>query len=271
MLRIAHFSDTHFGWRSSSPGRVRRILDHVAALSPAVDVVLLSGDVADHGTAAEYAEAEQILSQWPGPAPLLVLPGNHDNREEFARWRGLPETGRPLHQRVEVAGALFLLLDTLVPAAEERIDHGELDAESLRWLDGHLSQWDGSGPAFVCLHHPPVDVHQSVMDEIRLRDPDADRFAEIIAAHPVTAVLCGHIHSACATQLATVPVLAGGGAASTVTLDEEELPFITATLPPSFAIHLVDRDGLAGRDGLADQDGLGGPGRWRIVTHWRAV
>lgn len=253
LLRIAHFSDTHFGWRSSSPGRVRRILDHVAAMQPGVDVLLLSGDVADHGTPEEYAEAAQVLAQWSGPAPLLVLPGNHDDRLEFARWRGLPSDGRPLHQAAEVAGALFLLLDSMVPATTERIDHGALDEQSLAWLDARLAERPAGQRAYVCLHHPPVDVHQPTMDTIRLQDPDADAFAAVIAAHrDVVAVLCGHVHSACATQIGGVPVLAGGGAASTVTLEEEELPFITATLPPTFALHLVGDDG-------------------RVVTHWRAV
>ncbi|MEI2809729.1 MAG: metallophosphoesterase [Nocardioides sp.] len=253
MLRIAHFSDTHFGWRSSSPGRVRRILDHIAAMDPPADVVLLSGDVADHGTPEEYAEAGSVLADWAGPAPLLVLPGNHDNRAEFGRWLGLPDEGRPLHQAVEVGGALFLLLDSMVPAVTERIDHGELDAQSLEWLDARLRERPAGQAAFVCLHHPPVEVGQPAMDAIRLREPDAKGFAEVLARHPnVVAVLCGHIHSACATQCAGLPMLAGGGAASTVTLEEEDLPFITATLPPTFALHLVGDD-------------------LRIVTHWRAV
>ena len=91
------------------------------------------------------------------------------------------------------------------------------------------------------------------MDPIRLRDPDAGLLAEVIARHAlVRAVLCGHVHSALATTFAGVPMLAGGGIASTVTMDAEDLPFITTVLPPTFAVHLVGDDG-------------------RVVTHWRAV
>lgn len=254
VLRIGHFSDTHFGWRSSSAVRTRRVLDHLAAMEPPLDVLLLSGDVADHGTPEEYAEAGRVLADWAGPAPLLMLPGNHDVRSAYAAWQGISDDGRPLHRAVDVSGVLFCLLDSMVPAPPgQRIDHGELDEESLAWLDEQLADRPQGQRAVVCLHHPPVDIHQSQMDPIRLRDPDAGAFAEVLARHPgVLAVLCGHIHSACATTVGSVPVLAGGGVASTVTLDEEELPFITATLPPTFAVHLI-----------GDDD--------RVVTHWRAV
>lgn len=257
MLTIAHLSDTHFGGRTSAAGRTRRVLDHLAAMDPPVDVVLVTGDIADHGTPEEYAEAGRVLGEWGGPAPMLVLPGNHDVRHEYAAWQGLPATGRataPLHRAHRVAGAVFLMLDSMVPAPEgERIDHGELDADSLEWLDSQLAVREPGEAAYVCLHHPPVDIHQSGMDPIRLRDPDAGRLAEVLGSHvDVRAVLCGHLHSACATTFAGFPMLAGGGIASTVTLDAEDLPFITAVLPPSFAVHLVGDDG-------------------RVVTHWRAV
>lgn len=254
MLMIAHLSDTHFGGRSSAAGRAHRVLDHLASMDPPVDVVLVTGDIADHGLPEEYAEAERVLGSWAGPAPLLVLPGNHDVRAAYAAWRGLPADEGPLHRAHRVAGSLFVMLDSLVTApAGERIDHGELDAAGLAWLDQRLTEREPGEAAYVCLHHPPVDIHHSRMDPIRLRDPDAGRLAEVLGRHrDLRAVLCGHVHSACATTVAGLPVLAGGGVASTVTLDAEELPFITTLLPPSFALHLVGDDG-------------------RIVTHWRAV
>lgn len=257
MLTIAHLSDTHFGGKSSASGRTNRILDYLGTMNPPVDVVLVTGDIADHGSPAEYAEAEAVLGAWGGPAPMLVLPGNHDVRAAYSEWRGHPLVSgfdRPMHTHHRVGGANFLMLDSLVTAPRgERIDHGELDAESLRWLDDALSQCLEGEPTFVCLHHPPVPIHQLRMDEIRLRPADADGLGEVLVRRgKVTAILCGHAHTACATTLAGIPVLVGGGAASTVTLEAEELPFLTGVLPPSFALHLIDQSG-------------------HLVTHWRTV
>lgn len=259
LLTIAHLSDTHFGGKTSAPGRTHRILDYLATMNPSVDVVLVTGDITDHGLAEEYAEAAAVLDAWAGPAPMLILPGNHDVRAAYADWRSLAEDqrfsgGRPLHQVHRVAGSVFVMLDSMVPAPPgERIDHGELDAESLRWLDEVLAQRLSGEPAYICLHHPPVAIHQATMDTIRLRPDDAEALSHVLARHEgVRAILCGHAHTACATTFHGLPVLVGGGAASTVTLDAEDLPFITGVLPPSFALHLVDPSG-------------------HLVTHWRTV
>ncbi len=257
MLTIAHLSDTHFGGKSTAAGRTHRILDYLGAMNPPVDVVLVTGDITDHGFSEEYGEAGAVLGSWGGPAPMLVLPGNHDVRAAYADWVGhnlAATAGRPIHTAQRVAGANFLMLDSMVPAtAGERIDHGELDTESLRWLEDALSKCPEGEPAFVCLHHPPVPIHQLRMDEIRLRPADADALSGVIARHDnVKAIFCGHAHTACATSFNGVPVLVGGGAASTVTLEAEELPFITGVLPPSFAMHLIDETG-------------------HLVTHWRTV
>ena len=255
VLVIAHLSDTHLGGRADAVPRTRRVLEHLARLDPPVDVVLLTGDVADHGASEEYAEAAAVLGEWPGPAPMLMCPGNHDVREGYAAMRGLP-AGQPVNESHRVGGVLFLMLDSLVPAPPgERIDPGYLGPGSLAWLDRELAARAPGERAIVCLHHPPVEIHLGLMDPIRLTD--ADQLAAVLDRHEgVVAVLVGHAHSACATtyhQLARpVPVLIPGGIATTVTIDAEPLPAITAELPPTFAVHVVDDDG-------------------RIVTHWRSL
>lgn len=249
MLTIAHLTDTHFGVHDTATERVRAVLAHVAAMSPPVDVVLVTGDVADHGTEEEYAEACEVLGGWAGPAPLLMCPGNHDVREPYARiLRGTPGVTR-CDEVHDVAGSRFVMLDSLVAAPPgERIDHGHLAHESLALLDEALA---AGHPTYLCLHHPPVPVHVALMDPIRL--DNADALAGVLGRHDnLVATLVGHAHTACATTYAGRPMLVGGGIASTVTLDAEDLPFITADLPPLLAVHLVDDDR-------------------RVVTHWRAV
>lgn len=262
---IAHLSDTHVGGLLGGSERIRRALDHVAALDPPADVVLVTGDVADHGTDEEYAEAAALLDAWPGPAPLLHLPGNHDVREPYARVlarRPDAATAATLDEAHVVTArsgerAQFVMLDSLVepppgspPGA--RVDHGHLGEETLAWLDERLGESAAAGlPAYVCLHHPPVTIHVGLMDPIRLEDGDA--LAEVVGRHEhVVAVLVGHAHTACATTFAGRPLLVGGGIASTVPLDAEDLPVITDALPVTFAVHLVGADR-------------------RVVTHWRAL
>lgn len=259
MLVIAHLSDTHFGGKGDPVGRARRVLTHLASLDPPVDVVLVTGDIADHGTPEEYAQAAAVLGEWPGPAPMLLCIGNHDVRAAYAAMRGLPPD-RPTDEAHRVAGHLFVMLDSMVPAPEgERIDHGVLAPESLGWLDEQLSARAPGERAFVCLHHPPEPILLGLMDPIRLENA-ADLAAVLDRHDDVVAVLVGHAHSACALAFhhmqRPLPVLIPGGVVSTVTMDAEPFKAITTSLPPTYAVHF-----------LAD----GPDGEARLVTHWRSL
>jgi Icc protein len=246
---IAHVSDTHFGGPPDAGSRAELVLAHLLAMEPRPDVLLVTGDVADHGRPEEYADARRVLEAWPGPR--LVGTGNHDVRDAFAR--GLLDLDRataPLLQVVETAELRILMLDSLVAArAGTRIDHGELGADQLAWLDDQLTADDR--PAFVALHHPAVDLGLALMAPILLHDPEP--LERVISRHPhVVATLVGHAHTACATTFAGRPQLVGGGCASTVPLDSEPYPVIWEAAPPTLALHVLHDDG-------------------RLTSHWRAL
>ena len=248
MTLIAHVSDTHFGGPEDARARADYVLDHLLMMDPLPDVLLVTGDVADHGTAEEYAEARAVLDRWQGPT--LVGTGNHDVRAEFVPGLlGRPDSG-PVLQTLETPAFRLLMLDSLVDAVEgKRVDHGELGEDQLDWLDKRLAEDDR--PAFVCLHHPPVDLGLELMAPILLRSPEG--LARVVAKHQhVVATLVGHAHTACATSFAGRPVLVGGGSASTVTMAAEDVDQVWEAAPPSFALHLLHDDG-------------------RLTTHWRAL
>ena len=245
MLTVAHLSDTHFGNRPGVADRSRRVVEAVARIRP--DVVVVTGDVADHGLPEEYAEAIAVVGSLP--VPVLWGTGNHDVREAFAEtFFGAP-TGDPLNAAYDVAGHRFLMADSLVPAPPgDRIDHGELSPQTLEWLDAELAS--SQVPTFVCLHHPPYPVGVPWIDAYLLREPES--LEAVVAAHShVVATLVGHVHMAAASTFGGRPLLVGGGISSTIPLDSEGLPRLWLDAPPTFALHLVD-------------DG-------RLTTQWRSL
>lgn len=196
-MLIAQLSDTHV--RIDGPptdGRpdpnarldaaVARLLDQ----QPAPDLVLVTGDLTEHGAAEEYAALRRILG--PLPMPVYVIPGNHDVREAlraaFAGDGYLPDDGEFLHYTVEDWPVRLVCLDDTVAGEPQ----GELCAARVDWLAARLAE-DRERPTMVCLHHPPVDTGMAAMDEQRLQD--ADRLARVVAAAPnVVRVLAGHLH-----------------------------------------------------------------------------
>jgi 3',5'-cyclic AMP phosphodiesterase CpdA len=245
---IAHVSDTHFGGPPEARARAERVLAHLLAMDPRPDALVVSGDVADHGLAEEYAEAREVLDTWPGPK--IVGIGNHDVRAEFARGLLDREGDGPLLQVLEAATFRIFMLDSLVDARDgRRVDHGELSAEQLTWLDVML-QSDAT-PSLVVLHHPPAEIGLELMAPILLHEPGP--LERVLRGHEhVVATLVGHAHTACATTFAGRPLLIGGGSASTVTMDAEDVPRVWEAAPPTLALHLLHDDG-------------------RLTTHWRAL
>lgn len=244
---IAHVSDLHVGANEAAEGRARAVVGHLAAMDPRPDLLLVSGDVADHGTPQEYAVARDVLSAWPGP--LVVCTGNHDRREAFARGLLDREADGPVESEVVVGGVRLVVLDSLVPAPEgERVDHGELSSASLARLQSRLSA--DATPTLVVFHHPPAGLGLPALEDISLTNDDA--YAAIVARHPqVVATLVGHSHTATASMLGGRPLLVGGGVVSLLQVEGEPGPPVRWDGPAMVAFHHVEPD--------------------RITTHWRPV
>ncbi|MFI6181020.1 metallophosphoesterase [Nonomuraea sp. NPDC051191] len=247
MLAIAHLSDIHIGGSDRSVERADAVMRYLDALPYDLDAVLVSGDIADHGLAEEYEQARKLLTS---RHPVLVCPGNHDVREEFRRvLLGEPAASGPVNRVHRTDGAVYVVCDSSIPGQ----DAGDLDDETLAWLDGVLAG-ERDLPVLVAFHHPPVTLHSAV-DTIMLERPE--RLADLLAGHPgVTAVLVGHAHTAAATTFAGRPLLVAPGVVSTLRLPWEGATTLAGcadyALPPGLVFHVLDDDG-------------------RITTHHRVV
>lgn len=72
MKRIVHLSDLHFGTEVDDVPEI--LLEEIRKLAP--DLVVVSGDLTQRSTAAEWRDARDFLSRIR--FPQLVVPGNHD-------------------------------------------------------------------------------------------------------------------------------------------------------------------------------------------------
>lgn len=234
-MLLVQVSDLHLDGSPRRHGRAERVLRHVAGLT-GVAAVLVTGDIADHGLPAEYEEARALLATLP--QPVLPCPGNHDVREAYESvLLGRPPTGAAVNAAHVVDGVLVAMCDSSRPGrADGRLDDGTLD-----WLAAALAGHDG--PALVCFHHPPVTLHQPMVDAIRLAEPE--RLAAVLAGAPhVVAVLTGHAHTSAASTFAGRPLLVGPGVVSTLRLPAEHAGDLDYDLPPAVALHVLDEGRL---------------------------
>ena len=58
---IAHISDLHLDGTEETTRRATRTVDHLRSLHRSPDLLVVSGDIADHGAPQEYEQAAALL------------------------------------------------------------------------------------------------------------------------------------------------------------------------------------------------------------------
>lgn len=211
-------------------------IEHLHGLDRRPDLVVVTGDLVDDGHPDEYSHAVELLDRLT--IPFLVIPGNHDQRDNFraafAAHEYLPPQG-PLHYCVDDHPVRILALDTC-PQGKH---HGHVDADGLAWLQSTLAA-NPHKPTLVLMHHPPFVSGIPYMD--RYRYFDADPLAEVLRAHSnIEAVLCGHVHRAMVRRWAGTIVAACPSTTTEIALQLDPGAEPRSYLgPPACMLHLWD-------------------------------
>jgi Icc protein len=234
---IAQLSDLHVGapWGDASESAVAAAIAAVAlVLGRPADAVVVTGDIANTPTDAEYERARMLLDELA--APVYVLPGNHDDRDALRRHFALPATeAEHLSYVADLGPIRIIALDTVRPAGSG----GQLDGPRLAWLKTALAA-DRTTPTLLAMHHPPLDIGQSGMDAIGIPEPERRALGAILGHHPqVHRIISGHVHHAVIGDLDGTPVLAVPSPGVQLVLDFETDSTRFAPEPASFALHLV--------------------------------
>lgn len=218
-MRIVHISDTHLDaadgpnqWGFNASDSLRAILHDLRHVKD-VDLVVVSGDVADDGSLAAYERARSLVSAFASPhgAPVLYSTGNHDERGTFTQVLGhghlgtsgttdvVPTFPDDVAASSVVAGRRFVTLDSLVPGK----GYGVLSRPQLEWLSDLLTRPAERGTTLV-FHHPPITLDVGVQHALGLQD--VEELVTVIEDSDVDLVLCGHFHQQICGTLASAQV-----------------------------------------------------------------
>jgi 3',5'-cyclic AMP phosphodiesterase CpdA len=222
-------------WADADPAAgLRAVVAWVGSMRPRPDAVLVSGDLADNASDAEYELVRELLA--PLEASLYVLPGNHDDRRALRSHFGVPGAdGDPVQYSVDLGPLRLVMLDTTRPGE----DPGALDAERLSWLDAELARAPEL-PTLLAMHHPPLVTGMPAWDELGLPAADRRALGEVIERHrQVRRLVAGHVHRTITAELAGRAVLTVPSTyvQARLNFDSEEIEL--AAEPAGFALHAV--------------------------------
>ena len=201
MITFLHISDTHLSGDPAyhphwmPPGSIHpnigagQLLDAIKQLPYAVDFILHTGDVCAEPLVDDYRCACDLLDDLP--APIILLPGNHDSGDLLAAH---------LHdgERRHVLRDARLRLDDVHIIALNTSGGGEhapsLRPQQLDWLESALDACR-DGRIIVAAHHPLLETGVPYLDE-SMRVQNGAAAHAILARHSkrIAGVLHGHIH-----------------------------------------------------------------------------
>lgn len=240
-MLIAQISDPHVQPRGGlyhkvvdSNAMLANAVRHLNTMTPRPDLVILSGDIVDKGTGAEYDMAREILA--PIDMPLRVIPGNHDEREAFrtafADHTYLPTSGPHSYVISDMGPLRIVALDVTVPGEH----YGLIDDSRAVWLERALAE-EPERPTLIMMHQPPFDTGIPYMDPYACRN--GQRMAEIVARFPkVERIVCGHMHRAMQVRFGGTLLCTAPSTTTTIALQLHEGATDTTYLePPALLLH----------------------------------
>lgn len=202
-MRLIQFTDTHlYGVAEErlkgvdTLATLQTVLAHARSRHWPADGCIVSGDIAHDGSAAAYARLRRLLV--PLGVPVYCLPGNHDLPAVMRTALATDNVSCP--DSIVLGAWQLIFVDSTVPGQ----DGGHLSEAARTMLHEQLSAYRDRY-ALVVIHHPPVAVGSSWIDEMAVDNPEA--LFDTLAGHPqLRGVLCGHVHQDFTTSVNGVPV-----------------------------------------------------------------
>ncbi|RWB58084.1 phosphodiesterase [Mesorhizobium sp.] len=238
-MKIIQVTDVHLGRRgevrfgANLNERLDRCIDNINARHGDAALCVFTGDLTESGETESYADLKSALGRLS--VPYRLLPGNHDRRANLiAAFPESPVDDNGFVQSVfDTPEGRLVFLDSL---AEGRVT-GELCDNRLAWLDARLAEVAGK-PAYLFLHHPPVELGLTILDPLGLEQPQ--RLLDVLTRHGnVRYIFFGHVHRDIAGTVAGIPFSAQRGLNARFMLDlvGDEL---VEQAPPAYSIILID-------------------------------
>ena len=191
-MNVLHISDIHYrsvyqntnpyeemlSHMDSSFERLKTVITDVMAVS-SIDLIVISGDICDEGSANEYALLRKYFDSLS--VPVLVTIGNHDMRPAFYEGWLKEKKDEPYLETMKTGKITWISFDNSLHGKPR----GYVDEERMSWLRKNLEESDN---CVVVMHHQFPDLPGIPGME------GGNKIRKVLAEHKPLAVLNGHTH-----------------------------------------------------------------------------
>lgn len=192
-FRCAILNDLHYFNDQCAP-HFQRLVTTLNATSPALDLVIIAGDLTDNGTPAQNSALRDLLATLK--MPFYVIPGNHDHRTQTDRQPFEQSFPKSINYTFDGNGWQFLGLDT---TDGQKFDKVATPQATRDFLDQTLPRFDKERPLIVFTHFP-------LGPTAKYRLTDAEAFLERLKPFNLRHIFSGHYHAFTEKQFQGAPV-----------------------------------------------------------------
>lgn len=149
----------------------------------APELIIATGDLANHESAKAYQRLQEKLSVLN--APSAWLPGNHDNYQLMLDTVGTERVPK----LISIGRWRIVMLDSAVPGQVP----GRLGEAQIEDLGKTLAAIEDDTHVIIALHHQPIKIGSEWIDSQRVEDGE-DFIESLSGDHRIKAVIWGHVH-----------------------------------------------------------------------------
>jgi 3',5'-cyclic AMP phosphodiesterase CpdA len=197
---------------------------------------VIAGDLSDIAEPASYRALKSRLARFPLKTFLLI--GNHDDREVFRSsfGRAYCDDNGFIQSSHTVDDIQCIFLDTFKGG---NTSAGIYCEKRRRWLSRQL-ETTRAGQIYLFMHHPPFDIGHSLMDLIKLEDPES--FHQTIRDHNIRHLFFGHAHRPLSGMWRGIPFAAPPSLNHQVPLVGGSVPTVYSIEPAMYAVVVAAGD-----------------------------
>jgi Icc protein len=212
-LNILQITDIHF--REKVDGTIygvetqslfertlRQIKEDIWTSGRPIDVLLVTGDISQDGSAESYRRFHEFIE--PLEIPSYFLQGNHDYSAPMLKEFGAERVAPCKVNAVHLQNSPWQIV--LVNSSVENQVGGHFGEEQIQYLKNTLTV-NPESPTLICFHHHPLPINSEWLDKQKIDDTD-DFFEVVDQFSNIKLGIYGHIHQNRETVRNKVPYFA---------------------------------------------------------------